>query len=637
MSACLLALFCFAVLGAARSAEAQPGAQRPVEAELLSRVTARTVRAGDLLYARVTADWKGDGCTLRHGSTLEGTVLAARPRRGRGKHSELVLVFRRAECGGTGLQNLALRLEALGAPADLESSLVYVAPMSAQVSQPTNELGFQAAERAVTVPRADPRWRTGQVVGIGGLKLSAGTGPDGSSVLTSVVGDVMLDPRTRLILLPDTGGDLPLKATAPAAAEIPVLSPATLVAEPPAISVLPEDSADDAGRCRAPACAPSDLTASPPGDGRYAGSIPLSPLGFAARVNMAITEPSEDEALAWLGSSELLVAFNPHELVPRHGVVSESSCIRLIRAVLIDTRTRTVLRRTDWQLADKRQFLWVLPGNRVLVHVENELRVYGSGLRLERRIELGGALAFARVSPDGQTIALGIVRERHTPELHFRLAAILDKDPEEDVEVLVLDGRFKTIGSAMSTSDKLAPALLNEGEVSLAAAPGEQGRKRKHYALELHSWSGSARNLLKFSSECPPELSTLAPDMAFLQTCDDSAGSRTYRVLRADGTLVRRGQSAVHELGQAASGRGDAAIFAVRVFEADGPFVPGEPFNAADLLAAELNVFRSQDGKHLFRVRVKDPEASRRAFALSARGDVAVLAQDGVEIYAGPQ
>ena len=50
-----------------------------------------------------------------------------------------------------------------------------------------------------------------------------------------------------------------------------------------------------------------------------------------------------------------------------------------------------------------------------------------------------------RATPDGSFIALGVTHERHSPELHAQLAESLNREPEEDVEVLVLNRNFETI------------------------------------------------------------------------------------------------------------------------------------------------------------------------------------------------
>ena len=93
--------------------------------------------------------------------------------------------------------------------------------------------------------------------------------------------------------------------------------------------------------------------------------------------------------LAYLGPRELLVAFNPHLLAPRHALGQSGSTVRVIRAALVDTETLRVIRTMDWELPDNREYIWPLTEGRVLVHVGSELRVYGEGLNISNRIPSG--------------------------------------------------------------------------------------------------------------------------------------------------------------------------------------------------------------------------------------------------------
>ena len=82
-------------------------------------------------------------------------------------------------------------------------------------------------------------------------------------------------------------------------------------------------------------------------------------------------------------------------------------------------------------------------------------------------------------------MAIGIIKERHSPELHQKLFEALNQNPEEDVEILVLDKEFKVIAQARTTSDLMPPTLLNEGQINLLAQP------TKRYRLAMMTWGES--------------------------------------------------------------------------------------------------------------------------------------------------
>ena len=58
------------------------------------------------------------------------------------------------------------------------------------------------------------------------------------------------------------------------------------------------------------------------------------------------------------------------------------------------------------------------------------------------------------------------------------------------------------------------------------------------YRLAMSTWDNQTVTLARFVSRCTPELSSVAPDLLFLLSCDAINGATEYRVLRADGKLL---------------------------------------------------------------------------------------------------
>lgn len=625
MSIRILAIPFVAVLGSVATTAQQESALR---AELLSRVTARSVVTGDRVLARVDEEWRGSGCDLRRGAILEAIVQAVRPRFGRSSPSELALLFVRAECGGSGLRPLRLTLAAIAAPAQPQGELTVELPIArvGSVQPPAGAIAPQVGEWNVQRTAADAQWtpRPGEVRGLQGLKLSVATGPAGSSVLSDYAGDVELNPQTRLVLVPDASGAAASPSFVPAPPQPPAAPPVTVLS---ASAAAPDD-------CLLPACSGSPSSSSTSSGGRYSGAIPLATLGFTPRLTIERTAPSLDEALAWLAPDELLVAFNPHELVPRNGLNHAEPTMRVIRAALFNTSTRRLLKLLEWPTKDRGQFLWILPDNRVLVHVNDELRIYGAGLRIERRVRLAGRLAFLRMAPDARRLGLGIIRERHQPSLHATLSQILDREPEEDLQLVTLDDKLETIATTISTTRVDPPVLLNEGQVGLSLPPGQGRGSNKRYELRLRTWTSAERIIASLHSTCVPRLSTVPPDLLFVVTCDNLNHSPEYRFLRPNGTTALHGHSMLKEIGHSAGRAGPGESVALRIFEASEPITAGTPFAAADLNSVDLFVYRCSDGRRLFDVRVSRPMPSSAGYAVSTSGTVAVLAQDGVDLYA---
>ena len=362
-------------------------------------------------------------------------------------------------------------------------------------------------EGAFTVPQMELRGivhkfpmsakvQPGDVIEIRGMKLGIGTGPNRSSVLTTKDRDVSLDKFTQFLLVPAALVYSPAStalASPGSATTSDTPSGAASVPSPP----IPEN---DLEVCAPPGCA-IDLPLAPGElEGRDAASIAVGPLGYGPRPRQVLDDFGDDETLAWVSPYHLHVTFNAHPLIRRAWSSNAGTLRRVIRAVLLDAKKRTGVRAVEWEITDTRRYLWPIDGNRILVHVGNELRIYGENLDVERRIPLAGPLSFVRIAPNGSIMAIATLRERHSTELHARLRDDGGDEPEEDVDVAILDNGLNTIARVSTVSGLLPPTLLNEGQVNLLSQPN------MHYRLALRTWDNKATTLARFTSSCTPGL-----------------------------------------------------------------------------------------------------------------------------------
>jgi hypothetical protein len=214
-------------------------------------------------------------------------------------------------------------------------------------------------------------------------------------------------------------------------------------------------------------------------------TLPLKGLGYLPPANREISSFDYDASIAYLGPDQLLFAFNPHTLVPRSGAEARSSRkLRLVRGVLMDLHKNEIVKTVDWRVLDSGQCLWPVGLNRVFIHVGDELRVYGPKLQLRNQISLGGPLAFVKISPSSEYFAVGVIHERHTREMHRQIEEAELREPEEDVEIRLLDSQFKVLTTVMRSSRMAPPILMNEGEVHLPSI----GRNR--WRIVENSWAG---------------------------------------------------------------------------------------------------------------------------------------------------
>lgn len=611
----------------------------PVQAELLKPLHVRHLSKGATVFARVTLDWSGPNCFLRQGSILEATAEVSEPHKPR-TDSRLSLSFTRAQCNGADMRPMNLVLAAVAdAPVDWKTvpDSQFRMPLSFSNPHPSGMLAgiggaapgdlYSTHVEMMGILHRFPmnsNVKPGDVLGLKGVKLDIGAGPNRSSVLTSRNHDLSFVAYTQLLLVPaDVVFGRSKLTLISSSSSIPLDRPAARTPSS-VIDAIPPDSLDI---CAPPGCAVDLPVTANDLAGRSAASIAIRPLGYAPRSNKVQGEFEDEETLAWLGPQQILFAFNPHPLVRRGE--SSGAAARVIRAVLLDAQTRQVLRAVDWEVTDRHRYLWQLDGNRILAHIGNELRVYRAGLEVEQQIPLDGPLAFIRLSPNGELMAVATLRERHSRELHARLREELGTEPEEDVHIAILDRTFRKIGETTTISSLQAPTLLNEGQAKLLAQPGSR------YRIAMSTWDNKNDTLARFESFCTPELSSIAPNLLFLLTCNVKSGEAEYRAIRADGKLLLRGNPDAQIVGHEAMG--SDRLFAVKVVHTARAISPGAEFKGADLDSQEVRVYRASDGKRLLAVRVNDPVASHGSFALSPDGaQLAVLSGTQIRFFPVP-
>lgn len=280
--------------------------------------------------------------------------------------------------------------------------------------------------------------------------------------------------------------------------------------------------------------------------------------------------------VAFLGESQLLFTFDPHVLVTRTKPEAASSPeLRIIRAIAVDLATRKVVKAVEWRVVDSGQYLWPLGHERVLVHVGNELLMYGPGLEMRKKISLAGPLAFVRESPSSSLLAVGVVSERHTSEIHRQLQDAEGREPEEDIEVGVFDSELHPITKIVRSSRQAFPVLLDDSEIRIVKIGTDRWRVVKY------DWAGKRSVVAQARSTCPLSAQTLPGNLLFVVGCNQTY-DKWYRVLH-EGKVLLKGLSSSAELGHFASGAANGDIFAIGIAQAKQTLPWGSVFRVPGL------------------------------------------------------
>lgn len=611
----------------------------PVQTELVKVLDVSRAQNGDTFLARTTLEWKSKDCNLRKGAILQGHVVSLSAR-SKTSPSELALIFDSAQCDGQNMKPFPLTVAALLAPARDRNSSLYgqeqSQPLSDAVGLSLNG-GMRSLQTAAdTVFNEPPRGKPvkavmpGQVVGLGSLKLSVATGPEASSVLSDTKHNIRLEAATQFVLVPRLARAA-TTASAPASTNTNP-APASATTRPVSPKPADEDSlTDETSLCAPPDCS---IALNEPQLEKVAvkpsSAISITDFGFRPRVNREFNRFDYDAAIAYLGPTQLLFTFNPHQLVPRPEQ-EPLPTLRTVRAVLIDLGSMRAVRTLDWRVPDANQYLWLVGQNHVIAHVGRELRLYGPGLKVEQRYSLGGPLAFVQISPANDYFAVGILRERHTPAIHRQLLDAENREPEEDVELKILDSEFRTRATIARSSRNPPPVLTELGELQIA------GSGKSRWRLTERTWDGQSRAVGTLTSACRPDISSMVNKLLFVVGCDRTTSARWYRVLRLNGRPLLKGAGSAADLAQTASWSANSGTFAIGVATAYKSILPDEVFRATDIDHQQIDVYQPDKGQRLFDLTIASPLPTFQTFVLSPEGkQLAVLHSDQIDLYSIP-
>jgi hypothetical protein len=626
----------------------------PLQVELVRAVDAAQGKVGDAVLAKAVVKWQNPQCTLREGAILNGRIVTQIVHSKTEKISQLALLFDTAQCDGVDMKPLPMTVAAVLAKDPSRDKNQYEnQPLSDAVGLSIGGTGGGSAgvgvggqggnlrsvtAAAATVYVSPPVYKgptavmPGQVVGVRGMKLNVGGGPEGSSILSTSGHNVRLESGSQIILVPNLNAATATPASAPS---MPSAAPSTAKPASETAPVVVADlvPADETEVCLPPQCSvallPNETETRP---SAAAATVSIKDLGYTpVRPDHGMYNFDYGSAISYLGAKELLFTFNPHVLIPRIGAESEFANLHIIRAVLINVQEKKVIKTVEWKIPDARQYLWPIGPDKVLVHIGRELRLYGPDLKLEQRLSLTGPLAFLRTSPSSKYFAVGVIRERHSPAMHHQLAEAEQKEPEEDLEVRVLDANLHTLATVTRSSRAAPPVLSENGEIQVAST----GKNR--WRIIEEGWDTQKRVLASVNSTCEPETTTLPPDLLFIVGCDRQSIGKWYRVLRPDGKPVLKGSSTSAEREQIASGIAAGSEFAIGMAEAAKSIGANSGFSAADIASERISVYRTENGERMFAISIPSPVPTVQTFVLSPDGNqLAVLAADQIAFYEMP-
>jgi hypothetical protein len=265
------------------------GAQHvALQVELVRAVDAGRVKAGDPVLAKVVVKWPDPQCTLREGAIVKGRIVDQTAHSKTEKTSRLAVLFDSAQCDGPDMKPLPMTVAAvLAVDPNRDKSEYENQPLSdaaglgigANSPGPNGISGSTGGIRslsqaAATVYVSPPVYKgptavmPGQVIGIRGVKLDVGGGPEGSSVLSIVGHNLRLEAGSQFVLTRNLNAMTPAAAIT-ASAPAPVSAATAKAADGTganAVANVASNSASNVAPDAVPDTVPNDETdvCSPP-------------------------------------------------------------------------------------------------------------------------------------------------------------------------------------------------------------------------------------------------------------------------------------------------------------------------------------------------------------------------------------
>jgi hypothetical protein len=627
--------------------------QVPLQADLLAPLDAGKLARGAAVLAKARVDWNNPTCHLRAGAIVMGHIIDLGRRSKQNKGSSVTVAFDHAECEGS-VTPFTFTLFAIIGYLQLDEGVPMVGTADVYgrggmtsghggVPMPApTQLGMGSdmlARRGETKDLTPATIESGQVVGLKKISLRVGTGPGGSSIVSSPKDNVRLEGATQLVLMP--GGTVtpspqlsaagvfgdPTSSPAPTPPSVPAPIPTTIATN--SITPVAAPEVDETSICTAPCSLVPDAPG--PALPNASSSLSTTVLGFTPHDRREYEAFDFEATLSFLNAQNLLFTYDPHHLRQRTPYGIDGEFVRTVRAALMDPSTLHVKQIFDWKIQGEGQYLWHAGPDKILVHLGPNLRVLGPDLAVLREIPLQGKLVFVSTSPSGDHIAIGTLHERHTREMHDQLVETLRSPPEEDVDIQLLDNDFRVVLTVRQSSALPPPVLSAAGEVRINSFG------LNHWHIREYGWDHSVRTIAKVISQCRPDLATPLPDAIFVIGCNGSTDQNWYRMLRLDGHPILESHGTSEDLEQTSSSSNEA-YFAVRVVRANNAISRGDRFYKQDLKEQEVSVYRASDGKRLFFTASPGISLAEQSFALSPNGtQLAVLSDLTISLYPIPK
>jgi hypothetical protein len=355
--------------------------------------------------------------------------------------------------------------------------------------------------------------------------------------------------------------------------------------------------------------------------------IPLVPMGYQTLAPEFLLAGSSVLTVDFVDNDHLLITFAVRRLMKREVGQPANDDDRTVGAFLVELPSGKVLARTEWRLHDRSQYLWSLGRGRFLLRVRDRLTMFApkaggdfdDAFREVPLLKLDRHIVAILVSSDDDLLTIESTK--------FAMGAgeasegfSIDPAPVQinfyrliDMGASLEDLRVSSAG-VIRTQTAVSLPMTTAG--SLAVLQGGKDR----WLFNFNEHAGKVHELAAFDTTCFPHPTFVGHSEFVAFGCRGSEDKQDLAGFNLKGEEMWQQNFFDTHVGPTFAFAPEAGRFALGRTIVSSGLDPGTPLPASMVVAQEVRVYQSYDGKQLLKIECTPVERAGQNFALSPDG-----------------
>ena len=364
----------------------------------------------------------------------------------------------------------------------------------------------------------------------------------------------------------------------------------------------------------------------PPPEPKPTVSIDVMALGYRPPGAFYMTYRLSSAALGFFDDDHLLFTFRVGGLLKRVPGDPEDDDDQQIRAVVLDLRTGKVVKKTEWRMHDRLQYLWPFDDGNFLVRERDSLFLTGKTLELEPYLTFGTGVQHIQISPDRK---LMVVETDEPEKLRSQAAEPRSLGLGEPVRVMILPVGSKTPIAESDGPEPTALPLMGEGLLDML-----EGKAPGYWAMRDVPFHGEARLVTEVKSGCRPSVKPLSATVVLVEGCYLDGTDHAIEAVSMDGRELWRDRWQNRYVWPWFDMARNGTRFAYESIAVNRPVSSFDAIYPEDVVAQMVGVYDTESGKLLLVRDVSPVLTAGQNVALSPDGKrFAVLRNGAIEVY----